>query len=1151
MSGARGKATPSASSQAGGGSCVYTSGTGEAYISGLLDEAGSSGRQRWGPWGPRENEEGPWNLTAPWFQRLMRVSDGRTRGQTLFNSPLHRPHPAQAQACGAWVTRPRPLTCHTDVKVVTKLASDVLHQVCGIVEASFLLFPLVTYGVCRVEVTVLGLTQSPGRLSVPSPYPTPRTMSSSEAEPLSKQWEGRQQPARQTLTEYHLGGHCAGSGGQGTVLSIQPGALESPSLLKPRCVQAPSPKPTARSPTPWEPLPPGRIFYSSENHGFPHSRIQLPTLVWPNDSRCQRHNLLFSVLGLMAEPSSLTGSKAGCSQWSIKLGTVRPEGYQALAVVRPELLLRGQEVKRWLHLRVALGTPDPRCLLMLLAGVGPSVLIKDHSRDRRSLWEGKTPESRCQDVFQAQLLGLVQMARDLLPALMAAGHVQDGLQATVIHSGAGDHHGGGHIYEEGPTCPHPVKPAGNFFLKRGSWGRTTICHLLMGSGSQRSITKWQAGPDSRDREGQETQVSFMLPPSPDAAAGSPAEQGRTSRTRIESHASHLFLLPPPPTVRGGKNSRENHLSPDSILRFIFSLTPGWNTSNSPWSSRCHCCCPPSGGWGHHSLWVHSPWPSSCCTGRQAAKSPARQGQVRDDAFPGRKKTGGGNGDDAPAPWLCTPQLPPSALPRSKLCPPQPPPSTETCSFSPGSLRDCYLMQGGTENLALPASEARIPREGQQGPTAGTLGFGRSISASLDSDPRPLGKKRVKSPELELGPEAQGGGGKASRQEGGLRLYWTPQGLGGDEANRCSGSLDHSLKKEQLGLALPGREFMSSSEQGLSGLCLPSGLHGNHRQARRGTMPLGSLLAETRARYSAYGTPVPGTHKVRVCTCVRPDAVRAGIAVLAAQGSSPGARREGRFKGLEPKRRLWPRWLVGRKSSHQVTGAQARSRGTRSPPLSRTGSPKRVFASGLGVAGVGVTIGPRRSRARREVGPASTAPRSQARGPGGWSSTPRSLFPATPCLAITHLRVADDSESAQVAEGRRGQRADTTLAGAWKPRLQHGRAQKSRWKPCLHRHVTRVLAPPVCSHSQSPSPSSRGPRDTAGASHVRRGSWLGGVKEEDGGVQGVPVLLLQRETRTPEELVRSGRSRAEEGAVAKGRREARACGGSGWGPGTAA
>ena len=58
---------------------------------------------------------------------------------------------------------------------------------------------------------------------------------------------------------------------------------------------------------------------------------------------------------------------------------------------------------------------------------------------------------------------------------------------------------------------------------------------------------------------------------------------------------------------------------------------------------------------------------------------------------------------------------------------------------------------------------------------------------------------------------------------------------------------------------------------------------------------------------------------------------------------------------------------------------------------------------------------------------------------------------------------------------------------------------------------------ICSHSPSPSSSSRGPRDTPGTSHVRRGSWVGGglaegsrvaVKEEDGGMQGVPVLLLQ-------------------------------------------
>lgn len=40
----------------------------------------------------------------------------------------------------------------------------------------------------------------------------------------------------------------------------------------------------------------------------------------------------------------------------------------------------------------------------------------------------------------------------------------------------------GHIYEEGATCPHLVKPVGNFFLKRGSWGYTTLHHVPWGPG---------------------------------------------------------------------------------------------------------------------------------------------------------------------------------------------------------------------------------------------------------------------------------------------------------------------------------------------------------------------------------------------------------------------------------------------------------------------------------------------------------------------------------------------------------------------------------------------------------------------------------------------------------------------------------------------
>lgn len=80
-----------------------------------------------------------------------------------------------------------------------------------------------------------------------------------------------------------------------------------------------------------------------------------------------------------------------------------------------------------------------------------------------------------------------------------------------------------------------------------------------------------------------------------------------------------------------------------------------------------------------------------------------------------------------------------------LCPPQPlapnkpaPPGTETCSFSPGILSDSYLMEGGTENLTLPASKAHIPREGLRGLAGRTLGVGWSISASWD--PEWVGKK---------------------------------------------------------------------------------------------------------------------------------------------------------------------------------------------------------------------------------------------------------------------------------------------------------------------------------------------------------------------------------------------------------------------------
>lgn len=40
-------------------------------------------------------------------------------------------------------------------------------------------------------------------------------------------------------------------------------------------------------------------------------------------------------------------------------------------------------------------------------------------------------------------------------------------------------------------------------------------------------------------------------------------------------------LTAPCAVRGGKNSRENHLSPDSILRLIFSLSLSCRSGSSP------------------------------------------------------------------------------------------------------------------------------------------------------------------------------------------------------------------------------------------------------------------------------------------------------------------------------------------------------------------------------------------------------------------------------------------------------------------------------------------------------------------------------------------------------------------------------------------
>lgn len=59
------------------------------------------------------------------------------------------------------------------------------------------------------------------------------------------------------------------------------------------------------------------------------------------------------------------------------------------------------------------------------------------------------------DVLQAQVLGFGQVASDLLSALVAAGQVQDALQAAVVERRAGDHHGRGLFVRAGVACRVP------------------------------------------------------------------------------------------------------------------------------------------------------------------------------------------------------------------------------------------------------------------------------------------------------------------------------------------------------------------------------------------------------------------------------------------------------------------------------------------------------------------------------------------------------------------------------------------------------------------------------------------------------------------------------------------------------------------------
>lgn len=79
--------------------------------------------------------------------------------------------------------------------------------------------------------------------------------------------------------------------------------------------------------------------------------------------------------------------------------------------------------------------------------------------------------TQCHDVLQPQPLGLLQMPCDVILGLVAACHVQDGLQAAIVDCSVGNNHGRSflvrawvpcrmpcHINEEWTTCSHAVKP---------------------------------------------------------------------------------------------------------------------------------------------------------------------------------------------------------------------------------------------------------------------------------------------------------------------------------------------------------------------------------------------------------------------------------------------------------------------------------------------------------------------------------------------------------------------------------------------------------------------------------------------------------------------------------------------------------------------
>lgn len=281
-------------------------------------------------------------------------------------------------------------------------------------------------------------------------------------------------------------------------------------------------------------------------------------------------------------------------------------------------------------------------------------------------------------------------------------------------------------------------------------------------------------------------------------------------------------------------------------------------------------------------------------------------------------------------------------------------------------------------------------------------------------------------------------------------------------------------------------------------------------------------------------PTP-PRRTGVDTWAQPDAVGARHC---------GARLAGRFKRPEPERRLWHPARRPRIESpgHWVkvgagTRAQTRSQGGWvTTPVSGPPPPRGPLRPGRGLkvsfpfragshrGGGGshpleVTPPPPHPRDRAERRKPTTSERRAALPrsppPGGWSPLPGYPSLATPRLASTHPAVTGDSERARPQQlldqcvgacGGRGVRGRG--AGV---RLQREAGREGGNHPCGRPEAPsptwprpevcwKAGLPPSCDAGPRPTrlqplpvsvPSSRGPRDTVGPSHVRRGFWVGG------------------------------------------------------------